>query len=85
VTAKSRRPEYDFVSRYFAPAFGIDEDPVTGSAHCCLAPFWGGRLGKTELTGFQASARGGVVGVRVRGDRVALRGRAVSVSRGELL
>jgi len=85
VTAKSSRPEFDFVSRYFAPAFGIDEDPVTGSAHCCLAPFWGGRLGKTELTGFQASARGGVVGVRIRGDRVALRGRAVSVSRGELL
>jgi PhzF family phenazine biosynthesis protein len=85
VTARSRRPEYDFVSRYFAPAFGIDEDPVTGSAHCCLAPFWGGRLGKTELTGFQASPRGGVVGVRVRGDRVALRGRAVSVARGELL
>ncbi|HEY6050759.1 MAG TPA: PhzF family phenazine biosynthesis protein [Thermoanaerobaculia bacterium] len=85
VTAKSRSPRYDFDSRYFAPAFGIDEDPVTGSAHCCLAPFWSERLGKPELTGFQASSRGGVVGVRLGGGRVALRGRAVSVSRGELL
>ena len=85
VTAKSRDPRYDFVSRYFAPGFGIDEDPVTGSAHCCLGPYWGGRLGKTELTGHQASSRGGVVGVVLRGERVGLRGRAVSVSRGELL
>ena len=85
VTARSRDARYDFVSRYFAPGFGIDEDPVTGSAHCCLAPYWGGKLGKTELTGYQASSRGGVVGVGLRAGRVALRGRAVSVSRGELL
>ena len=85
VTAKSARADYDFVSRYFAPAFGIDEDPVTGSAHCCLGPYWGERLGKTELTGFQASSRGGVVGVRLDGGRVELRGRAVTVAKGELL
>ena len=58
---------------------------MTGSAHCCLGPYWGEKLGRTELTGYQASARGGVVGVRVRGERVGLLGRAVSVSRGELL
>ena len=86
VTAASESPERDFVSRYFAPAAGIDEDPVTGSAHCCLGPFWGQRLGKSELTGYQASARGGTVGVRLSGGgRVALIGRAVTVSRGELL
>jgi PhzF family phenazine biosynthesis protein len=87
VTAKAAKASagYDFVSRYFAPAFGIDEDPVTGSAHCCLGPYWGERLGRTELTGFQASPRGGVVGVRLRDSRVELRGRAVTVARGELL
>ena len=74
----------DFVSRYFAPAFGVDEDPVTGSAHCALAPFWAGRLGRTELTGRQLSARGGTVGVRLEGGRVALIGRAVTVLRAEL-
>ena len=83
--ARRARPEHDFVSRYFAPAAGIDEDPVTGSAHCCLGPYWREKLGRTELTGYQASARGGGVGVRVRGERVGLLGRAVSVSRGELL
>jgi predicted PhzF superfamily epimerase YddE/YHI9 len=76
---------YDFVSRFFAPRAGVPEDPVTGSAHCCLGPFWAERLGRTELTGYQASARGGVVGVRVAGSRVALRGLAVTVLRGELL
>jgi predicted PhzF superfamily epimerase YddE/YHI9 len=76
---------YDFVSRYFAPGAGIDEDPVTGSAHCALGPFWAGRLGREELTGFQASARGGLVQVRPRGDRVLLGGRAVTVLRGQLL
>ena len=75
---------YDFVSRYFAPAVGIDEDPVTGSAHCTLGPFWAGRLGRDELTGFQASARGGLVQVRPEGDRVLLGGQAVTVLRGEL-
>jgi PhzF family phenazine biosynthesis protein len=75
---------YDFVSRYFAPAAGIDEDPVTGSAHCTLGPFWVERLGREELTGFQASARGGLVRVRPKGDRVRLGGRAITVVRGEL-
>jgi PhzF family phenazine biosynthesis protein len=84
VTAPSARPEFDFVSRFFAPAVGVDEDPVTGSAHCCLGPFWARRLGKNELVGHQVSARGGVVHVRVAGDRVLLGGRAVTVLRGEL-
>ena len=74
----------DFVSRFFAPGSGIDEDPVTGSAHCTLAPYWAAKLGKQELTGFQASPRGGYVRVRVAGDRVKLGGKAVTVFRGEL-
>ncbi len=77
--------EFDFVSRFFAPGSGIDEDPVTGSAHCALAPYWAKKLGKTEMTGFQASARGGVVRVRLDGDRVVLGGQAVTTLRGELL
>jgi predicted PhzF superfamily epimerase YddE/YHI9 len=79
VTARSASPEFDFVSRFFAPAVGVPEDPVTGSAHCCLTPFWAKRLGKTEMTAFQASARGGVVRVRMAGDRVRLSGQAVTV------
>ena len=75
---------FDFVSRYFAPAAGIDEDPVTGSAHCCLGPYWRSRLGRDVLTGYQASARGGVVRVRVAGDRVHLGGQAVTVFRTTL-
>ena len=82
VTARADDPRFDFVSRFFAPAAGVDEDPVTGSAHCSLGPFWAERLGKTELTGFQASARGGIV--RVAGDRVFLGGQAVTIWRGEL-
>ena len=85
VTSPSASPEYDFVSRFFAPGSGIDEDPVTGSAHCCLGPFWSNRLGKKELTAYQASERGGVVRVRDRGDRVTLGGQAVTVLRCELL
>jgi len=86
VTARSDSPDRDCVSRYFAPAAGIDEDPVTGSAHCCLGPFWGQRLGRRKVTGRQISQRGGTVGVRVEdGGRVTLSGRAVTVSRGELL
>jgi PhzF family phenazine biosynthesis protein len=85
VTARSDDPRFDFVSRFFAPAAGVPEDPVTGSAHCALAPFWGERLGKTGMVGYQASARGGVVRVRVAGDRVILGGQAVTVLRGELL
>jgi predicted PhzF superfamily epimerase YddE/YHI9 len=71
----------DFVSRFFAPGAGVAEDPVTGSAHCCLAPYWSARLGKNEMTGFQASRRGGYVRVRLDGDRVKLGGRAVTVLR----
>lgn len=85
VTSQSDDPQFDFVSRFFAPAAGINEDPVTGSAHCCLGPFWSARLGKSEMTAFQASARGGVVRVRVAGDRVHLGGQAVTVWRGELI
>jgi predicted PhzF superfamily epimerase YddE/YHI9 len=85
VTAAAQTAGFDFVSRFFAPAAGVDEDPATGSSHCCLAPFWAGRLGRDELTGYQASPRGGVVGVRVVGDRVRLRGHAVTVLRAQLL
>ena len=77
--------DHDFVSRYFAPAFGIDEDPVTGSAHSCLAPYWGERWGKDTLIGRQVSARGGTVRVRVRGPRIALGGKAVTVLHGQLV
>jgi PhzF family phenazine biosynthesis protein len=76
---------YDFVSRFFGAAAGVPEDPVTGSAHTALAPFWSARLGRTELTGYQASARGGFVRVTLRGDRTLLTGRAVTVIDGELL
>ncbi len=85
MTSRSDDPRYDFMSRFFAPGAGIDEDPVTGSAHCCLADFWRKRLGKTEFMAFQASARGGVVKVRVGKDRALLGGRAVTIARGELL
>ena len=85
VTSRSADPKFDFVSRFFAPASGVDEDPVTGSAHCCLADFWRKRLNKSEFVAFQASVRGGVVKVRVVKDRVLLGGRSVTVARGELL
>ncbi len=85
VTSRSSNDEYDFVSRFFAPGSGIDEDPVTGSAHCCLAPYWASRLGKNEMTAYQASKRGGEVRVRVEDDRVKLGGRAVTIFNGELL
>jgi len=85
VTARSDEPEFDFISRFFAPGAGVDEDPVTGSAHCCLGPYWSKRLGKTEFTAYQASPRGGVVRVRCAGDRVLLSGQAVTVLRGELV
>jgi len=84
VTARSDTPEYDFISRFFAPGSGIDEDPVTGSAHCCLGPYWSKRLGETEFLAYQASPRGGVMRVRCAGDRVFLGGQAVTVLRGEL-
>jgi PhzF family phenazine biosynthesis protein len=76
---------HDVVSRFFAPRAGIDEDPVTGSAHCTIAPYWSGKLGRDTILGWQASARGGEVRMRVAGDRVVLGGRAVTVLRGELL
>jgi PhzF family phenazine biosynthesis protein len=85
LTAKSTDPAFDFVSRFFAPAAGIDEDPVTGSAHCCLADFWKKRLNKDSFRAYQASSRGGVVHVRISGDRAILGGQAVTVARGELL
>ncbi len=85
VTSVASTPGFDFVSRFFAPAAGIDEDPVTGSAHCCLAPYWGARLGKEAMSGLQVSARGGVVRVRTAGDRVLLGGQAVTVLRADLL
>ncbi len=84
VTARSDAPRYDFVSRCFAPSWGIPEDPVTGAAHCSLGPFWQERLEKSNLIGYQASARGGVVRVRLAGNRALLRGQAVTVMRGEL-
>lgn len=84
VTSRAAAGPYDFVSRFFAPGSGIAEDPVTGSAHCCLGPYWQERLGKDEMVGYQASARGGVVHVRVVGERVMLGGQAVTVMRGEL-
>ena len=85
VTARSETPGRDFVSRFFAPAAGVDEDPVTGSAHCALAPYWAGKLGKAALVGYQASARGGTVACTVMGDRVVLGGRAVTVFTAKLL
>src|SRR5262249_1404151 len=85
VTAEPLNPRFDFVSRFFAPATGIDEDPVTGSAHCCLADYWGQRIGKTKMVGNQASRRSGIVQVELRGDRVLLGGEAVIVAQGELL
>jgi PhzF family phenazine biosynthesis protein len=84
VTSRSSDPRFDFVSRFFAPASGIDEDPVTGSAHCCLADFWRKRLGKIEFLAYQASPRGGVIRVRIAGNRVLLGGAAVTVTKGEL-
>jgi PhzF family phenazine biosynthesis protein len=77
--------KYDFVSRYFACYAGIDEDPVTGGAHCMLTPYWAAKLGKNEMSAYQASARGGEVGVKFNGDRVILGGDAVTVLRGSLL
>jgi PhzF family phenazine biosynthesis protein len=85
LTAAASTAPYDFVSRFFAPGSGVDEDPVTGSAHCTLGPYWAARLGKSSFLAWQASARGGAVRVRVEGERVKLGGRAVTVLRGQLL
>jgi len=83
VTGKSLDPRYDFVSRVFVPAFGIDEDPVTGAAHCALTPYWSNKLNKSAMTAFQASKRGGELKLVLEGDRVKLIGEAVTVLRGE--
>ncbi|MDE2924190.1 MAG: PhzF family phenazine biosynthesis protein [Acidobacteriota bacterium] len=85
VTTRAETEGFDFVSRFFAPGAGIDEDPVTGSAHCCLAPYWQRRLGRDSFTAWQASERGGEVRCAVRGDRVQLCGQAVTVMRADLL
>ena len=84
-TARSATPGCDFVSRFFAPAVGIPEDPVTGSAHCCLGPFWQKRMNKRRFTAYQASRRGGWVSVEVCGDRVRLGGKAVTVFEIEMI
>jgi PhzF family phenazine biosynthesis protein len=82
VTSNSDRAEYDFLSRFFAPSVGIPEDPVTGSAHCILGPFWGDRLGRSVVTGFQASKRGGAVEIELMNDRVKLTGSAITTLKG---
>lgn len=84
VTSRAANGKYDFVSRFFAPGSGIDEDPVTGSAHCCLTPYWAEKLGRNDLVAYQASPRGGSLRVQLDGDRVRLAGRAVTVLRGRL-
>jgi PhzF family phenazine biosynthesis protein len=85
VTSRSSDRRFDFVSRFFAPAVGVDEDPVTGSSHTVLVPYWAQRLGKASLTAYQASARGGVLHLRLAGDRVKIAGRAVTVISGQIL
>ncbi len=85
ITAAGEQGPHDFVSRFFAPGSGVDEDPVTGSAHCTLGPYWASRLGKTSFLAWQASARGGELRVRLEGDRVRLGGRAVTIFHGRLL
>ena len=85
VTSRSSDKRFDFVSRFFAPAVGVDEDPVTGSSHTVLVPYWASRLGRTSFTAYQASARGGVLYLRLDGDRVRIAGSAVTIIRGEIL
>jgi len=84
-TSRSSTAGFDFISRFFAPGSGIDEDPVTGSSHTALGPYWSAKLGKCEMTGYQASARGGVVRVRLKGDRIILGGQAVTIMEAQLL
>jgi predicted PhzF superfamily epimerase YddE/YHI9 len=85
VTGRTEGSRFDFVSRFFAPRLGVPEDPVCGSAHCALTPFWSARLGKTQLLAYQASDRGGILRLRAEGPRVVLGGQAVTVLRGELV
>ncbi len=85
VTSRSRSAGFDFVSRFFAPAVGVDEDPVTGSAHCCLGPYWAAKLGKGSLSALQVSVRGGVLRVGLKGNRILIGGQAITVLRADLL
>ena len=85
VTSRSADKRFDFISRFFAPAVGVDEDPVTGSSHTVLVPYWAGRLGRSSFTAYQASARGGILHLRLEGDRVKIAGKAVTVIRGEIV
>ena len=85
ITARSSQPEYDIVSRFFAPVAGVPEDPVTGSAHCSLAPFWSSRLNEKTLNAYQASARGGALKMTLEDDRVYLSGKAVTKIIGQLV
>jgi PhzF family phenazine biosynthesis protein len=84
VTAKSEDPAYDFCVRCFAPAVGIDEDPVTGSAHCALVPFWHEKTGKTHFNSHQVSKREGILKVTLQGNRVEISGQAVTIFKAEL-
>ena len=84
VTSRASTAPYDIISRYFAPWVGVDEDPVTGSVHCCLGPYWSKQLKKRDLIAYQSSARGGVIYLRLADNRIHLGGRAVTVSGGEL-
>ena len=83
ITARSKDNRFDFISRYFAPQAGIDEDPVTGSAHCSLAPYWAPKLNKQEFYAYQASERGGILKVNLEKDRVLLKGQAVTIFSGK--
>jgi PhzF family phenazine biosynthesis protein len=85
ITSRSSKSDIDFISRYFAPWVGIDEDPVNGSSHCCLTPYWSEKLGKNTLKAYQASSRGGYLDVRYEGDRVFLSGFATTLTRGQVL
>jgi PhzF family phenazine biosynthesis protein len=85
VTCRAADRRFDFISRFFAPAVGVDEDPVTGSSHTVLVPYWAKKLGKTSFSAYQASARGGVLHLKLAGDRVKIAGRAVTVIRGEIV
>jgi len=85
VTSRSTTEGFDFISRFFAPGAGINEDPVTGSSHSCLGPYWQSRLGRDSLVGYQASPRGGVVSVRMEGERVVLGGKARTFFKGEMV
>jgi predicted PhzF superfamily epimerase YddE/YHI9 len=84
ITAQSRDPEFDFISRFFAPQLGVNEDPVTGSAHCMLTPYWADKLGKDTLTAYQASSRGGILHLRLVGDRVKIQGAAKIIFKADL-